>query len=111
MPQPVLNVINGGDYWAPFGETRWSAVRVISVADGVAEANRVNATTNEPKARVTSVNAAQLVARDPALNGDDKPDANPSDVFDGRATEEELRQARVLSLVDLLDDNSTTDDW
>jgi len=107
----VSNVRDGGDYWAPFGKKRWSAVRVISVTDGEAEVNRVDASSNEPKSRRTKVDASKLVLRDPARVGEDKPEASPSEVFDRAMTPEEEHEARIARIMALLDDDSTVDDW
>lgn len=57
------------------------------------------------------MNASQLVLRDPALKGADKPEVSPSEVFDKQTNSEEDRVARIERLMDLLDDNSTTNDW
>jgi len=111
LPKPVSDVTNGGDYWAPFGKKRWSAVRVISVTNDVAEVNRVDPSSNEPKTRRTKVNATQLVKRDSSLNGDDRPTVEPEAIFNPQETEESRKNAMWERLLALLPDKSTTDDW
>jgi len=99
------------DFWAPFGEKRWSAVRVLSVTDGIAEVNRVDPSSNQPKSRRTKVKASQLLKRDPALKGEDKPTSAPAEMFSEQTKREETRREKITRLFALIDDGSTIDDW
>lgn len=111
LPQPPADVMIGKDFWAPFGTKRWSAVRVLSITDGIAEVTRVNASSNEPKTRRSKVKTARLVKRDPNQKGKDKPAATPEEMFSAAEQKTTTGRSRVAHLMALLDDDSTIDDW
>jgi hypothetical protein len=103
--------MTGKDYWTPFGKKRWSAVRILSITAGIAEVTRVDALTNEAKARITKVEVTQLLKRDPALKGTDKPTNFPEEMFVKSSKSEETRTERIARLLSWIGDDATVEDW
>lgn len=99
------HVYEGMSAWAAYGDTRWSAVRVIKVNRAFAQVERVNPKTGEVVTRQAKARIAELVKRDPKLRGSDKPQVPPAEMFaqeratsqpaDEPADEESAEQASV----------------
>ena len=111
LPMHIPGVTTDGDYWAPFGKKRWSAVRVVSVKAGVAEVTRVDASSNKPKTRRSKVKVSQLVERDSGLKGTDTPTSTPSEMCDEAEARECARAKSIAKSMARLPDTSTMDDW
>ena len=84
MIEPLLpiRVAVGGNYWAAWGDTGWSAVRIVRVQRKWAIAQRVRPTTNEVTTKRAKVSLTELMKRDPKLKGRDKPDVPPFVIFE-----------------------------
>jgi len=138
MSKPVLsyNVMDGGHYWAAWGKSGWSAVRVLETKRKTAEAERVDPKTGAITTRKAKVRLDRLVRRDPKLKGEDRPGNPPAEVFievlsapepskveepkivsaqkpqmKRTPEEEKARRKEMERLLDLFEDKSTTDYW
>lgn len=82
MHKPVLEhqVMEGGAYWAAWGDKGWSAVKIISKKRKNAVARRVKPNTGAV-IRETKVRLDRLVKRNPELKGKDRPKETPAEVF------------------------------
>lgn len=98
--KPVMpyHVNPGGSYWAAWGSKGWSAVTVNTVRRKWAKVNRVDARTGAVKKRGSKVRADEMVKRDPALNGADKPTLGPAEVFADVRQHREAAEAKQLHL-------------
>lgn len=67
--------------WAAYGETGWSAVRVLKVRRKNVEVERVKPRTGEVVTRNAKARIDRLVKRDPKLKGKDRPEKPPSEFF------------------------------
>jgi len=81
IPVPDHLVSEGETYWASWGNKGWSAVRVIQVKRTKAMVERVNPKTNETLPSNATVRLDELVKRNAALLGADKPQRPPASVF------------------------------
>jgi len=142
MPMPLgdYSIRVGGTYWSAFGDKRWSAVRVIGLGYRLAKVERVKPHNQVVIHRKGKARRDEMLPRDPAKKGKDKPTELPSVVFtrvremreEDKAKRKEKkeepvvpepqpkpaprptsesRQLRIAELLGLLDDDSTTDDW
>ena len=98
--KPVMpyNLAIGGDYWASWGSKGWTAVRVTDVKRKFAKVVRVDPKTNESKKRDAKVLADEMVKRDPAERGADKPDDGPDVVFADVRQHRDQEQSKQLVL-------------
>jgi len=55
--------------------------------------------------------ASKLVKRDHKKKGKDKPAITPEEMFASADEKESRARSRIAHLMDLLDDDSTIDDW
>jgi hypothetical protein len=123
----------GHSYWAPWGDTGWSAVVITRLKRVWCRARRVNPRTEETTTTKANVRRDRLVKRDPDLKGKDRPAFPVDALFSSVAEEpepieepepapkpqpkpltpeEKAAQAQRMSgLMSLLDDDSTTSDW
>ena len=83
-PDPVVEwaVRPGSHFWAPYGDERWSAVTVIKKSRIWATTRRVNPKSGQVITRSSKVKVGELVRRDPDLEGKDKPQGSPAEVFE-----------------------------
>jgi hypothetical protein len=87
------HVYVGMTAWAAYGDTRWSAIRVLKVGREFARVERVRPKTGEVVTRKAKARIVELVKRDPKLVGADKPQDPPSVVFQTDRARREDAQA------------------
>lgn len=81
-PLQPYHIREGGSYWAAWGSKGWTAVRVTSAKRKWANVTRVDPKTDETKRKGAKVRIDEMVKRDPAMKGADKPTIGPAEVFD-----------------------------
>ena len=140
QPLFPIHIGAGGTYWAAKGDTKWSAVRVLKVLRVRAEVERVIPRNGNVIHRKGKVRLDELVKRDPKRKGKDKPKAPPAEVFESvraariqekhavpatsepipepepkpeppRPPGKRLSSEEVDKLFELVNDDSTDDDW
>lgn len=123
----------GKPYWAPWGNSGWSAVVLTELSRVWCRASRVNPRTGEVTTEQGRVRRDRLVQRDPALGGKDRPAGSPKEIVPPPAPAESVEpepedpvpkpgvertperqveiDATTKKLLELLDDGSTINDW
>jgi len=139
MSKPLMpfQINKNGTYWAAWGNTGWSAVHVLALKPKWVTVERVNPKTGAITTRKSKVKRAELVKRDPDLDGSDRPELPPSTVFAQHRTLEAeqaeehdiddtpppmetpkvepakdgLTDEKIAEIIGMLADKSTTADW
>jgi len=75
------HVYEGMTCWAAYGQSGWSAIRVLKIARKNVQCERVKARTGEVVTRNAKAPINRLVPRDPKKKGKDRPPLPPSDYF------------------------------
>jgi uncharacterized membrane protein len=86
------HIYPGMTAWAAWGDTGWSAVRVMTVSKSKknVKVERVDPKTEAPITRRAKAKISELVKRDSKLKGADKPEAPPAEVFAEQRKAEEV---------------------
>ena len=126
-------VMVGQHYWAPWGNSGWSAIILTKLSRVWCRASRVDPRTSDVTTHTGKVRRDRLVKRDPALKGKDRPVGSPEEIVpqtvpaepepetastlapkpevERSQAEQAKIDADVAKLLGLLDDESTADDW
>ena len=94
------HIYPGMTAWAAWGDTGWSAVRVMMVVrlKKNVKVERVDPKTEAPITRKAKARVSELVKRDPKKKGADKPAAPPAEVFaEQRKKEAEAKAAAEIA--------------
>jgi hypothetical protein len=93
----------GGTFWAPYGKKGWSAVRILEVGRVWGKAERVRPKTQEVVNRNGRVRLDELLLRDPAVGGVDRPAQSPEEAFgkqrENRLADKVESQTRAAALM------------
>lgn len=134
------HVYEGQHFWSPWGDHGWSAITLNRLKRIWCRVSRVNPRTGEITTNKARARRDQLVRRDPALQGRDRPGASPVEILPPPAApepepepvtepepvhepcpkeeveprspaEEKAFQKRLTKLFNSLSDSDTEDDW
>lgn len=86
-----FQIQRGTNAWAPWGQSGWSAVEVQKAQRKWAQVHRIKPATGERSGKTTGkVRKDQLIKRDPALKGADRPEFTPEEIFTEAVTPEDV---------------------
>src|SRR3990167_1181484 len=85
----------GMNAWVAWGDSGWSAIKIVSIGRKYAKVERVNPKTGKFITRKAKAKISELVRRNPRKKGKDKPAAPPKEIFAEQRKQEEAKTKLV----------------